>query len=125
MPPEDLESAPVVDSEQLESLRKLEDDTGNLLAVMVDLFLRDAPLRLGMMKDAVEAGDANTLARAAHNLIGSSGNVGALRMVALCRKIDTAARIGDLTDAPAMLHRLDAEFEQAAAALRASVSSAS
>lgn len=112
---------PVVDREQLDALRELKDGTGNLLAVMVDLFLRDAPERLGTMRNAADSGDADTLARAAHNLIGSSGNVGATRMVALCRRIDGAARNGDLTEAPAMLQRLEAEFEEAASALRASV----
>jgi two-component system sensor histidine kinase/response regulator len=113
----------IVDADQIESLRGMSESGENLLAVLVGLFLHDTPMRLATMRSAAEAGDAETLARAAHNLIGSAGNVGALRMVALCRKIDRAARAGDVTNASDMVDQLITEFALVETALREKVSS--
>jgi len=112
----------VLDADQIESLRQLSGGGENLLAVMADLFLRDTPTRLETMKAAAAVGDAETLARAAHNLIGSCGNVGALRMVTLCRTIDQRARAGDVAEAPALVERLAGEFALVETALREKVS---
>jgi PAS domain S-box-containing protein len=100
-------SGPVLDDEIVAGLRDLGAD---FLARLVPVFVLAAPDRLADVRAAVEAGDAPALADAAHALRGSAANLGGARVAAVCARIETAARAGDLDAAPADLAELDAEL---------------
>ncbi len=60
--------------------------------------------------------------RVAHALKGSSGNMGAKGMASICAKLEEAGSAGDLSRAPELLARLDAEFGRVRQALPAAKS---
>jgi HPt (histidine-containing phosphotransfer) domain-containing protein len=65
--------------------------------------------------------DAPTVNQMAHNLKGSSGNLGATRMTKLCAELEDAGASGDLSHAQQMLQQLEAEFTRVRPALEAEV----
>ncbi len=69
---------PTLDQAVLDRLLDWGGDT--LLARMIDLFLEAAPARVEEIEDASVTGDLEALARAAHSLKSSAGNLGAERL---------------------------------------------
>jgi HPt (histidine-containing phosphotransfer) domain-containing protein len=53
--------------------------------------------------------------RTAYTLKGGAGNLGVARMAETARLLEESGRAGDLWAAPALLRRLDADFEEARA----------
>ncbi len=104
------------DQNLLQDLQEIGDET--LLAEIVDLFLEDTPPRLAALREAIESGEAEALDHAAHTLRGSSGNLGAARMAALCGELQGAADAGDLDRAAALLNGLEKEFDRVRTLLR-------
>src|SRR5216110_1327388 len=51
---------------------------------LVDLFLRDTPVKIQSMQSAIARSDALALKEAAHGLKGSASNLGAHRLSRLC-----------------------------------------
>jgi HPt (histidine-containing phosphotransfer) domain-containing protein len=61
--------------------------------------------------------------RAAHTLKGSSGNMGAARMAAVCAELEEAGASGDLGRALGLLARLEEELGRVRPALEAEAAS--
>jgi CheY-like chemotaxis protein/HPt (histidine-containing phosphotransfer) domain-containing protein len=113
-----LESMPVLDESAIDALR--DPDLGGdpeFLAEVVEAFLADSPPRLRTIHDSLGGGDAETLARAAHSLKGSSGNFGALRMQRICADIERLSRAGQTEALPPLIERLESEYARVAARL--------
>jgi CheY-like chemotaxis protein len=108
---------------RLDALARLELEVPGLLARVATDYGREATRLLTRIDDAVAAGDASEVARAAHALRGSSATAGAARAAVLAEAIERAALHGGtevhdgathkldalrdaVTDAAAMLHRL-------------------
>ncbi|HEX4824120.1 MAG TPA: response regulator [Candidatus Polarisedimenticolaceae bacterium] len=83
-----------------------------LLREMIEIFLADAPAMVGAIRSALEAGDAETLRRAAHALKGSVANFAAARAVAEAKTLETMGASGDLSGAAAVLARLENALER-------------
>jgi signal transduction histidine kinase/CheY-like chemotaxis protein len=84
-----------LDPAPLEQLRRLEASTGrSILREVVDTFLAETPQRLAKLREALAGGDGEALALFAHSLKGSSGQLGAVRLAALCRELEAAGRAG-------------------------------
>ncbi|MDQ3316661.1 MAG: response regulator, partial [Actinomycetota bacterium] len=111
------ENGNALDPEVLASLRDLGDV--ELLTELAEMFFGDASSRLGELREAVEAGDAAGVERVAHTLKGSSGNMGATRMSAICAELQDVGVSGDLARAPGLLERLEEEFGRVRPALEA------
>jgi HPt (histidine-containing phosphotransfer) domain-containing protein len=107
----------VLDPEVLANLRDLGDP--ELLAELAEMFFDDATSRLAEMREAVEAGDAAGVKRVAHTLKGSSGNMGAARMSAICAELQDVGDSGDLAPARGLLEDLEDEFGRVRPALEA------
>jgi len=99
-----------VDSAVLADLRQLDSSCG-LLSTLITHFLEDVPTRLAALQDALQQGDAGALARVAHELNGSSGNLGVRNMRQLCVELQALGKAKDLTQAGALLAQLVSEFE--------------
>jgi HPt (histidine-containing phosphotransfer) domain-containing protein len=108
-----------LDQTALGNLRKLEDTTPGLLKNVTELFLRDAPIGLERLKDAVRIEDPELLGRLAHMMKGSAGNIGARGMAAICAKVEADAAAGDFGSAPTRVYELDQEFDRVRSALLA------
>ncbi|MEO6307511.1 MAG: Hpt domain-containing protein [Nitrospiraceae bacterium] len=91
-------------------LRQL-DISCDFLSTLITLFLEEVPNRLVTLQRALQQGDAGALARAAHDLNGSSGNLGVWRMRQLCIEIEACGKAKDLTRIGDLLAQLVSEFE--------------
>jgi CheY-like chemotaxis protein len=108
---------PAVDTEKLSGFREMVKANPNFMADITTLFREDALVRLHDLRDSMAANDPEQLARAAHALKSSSGNVGAKRLYALCAAIEENARAGSISGASALVDQLVAELDVAVAAL--------
>nr|MDQ3317199.1 response regulator [Actinomycetota bacterium] len=106
-----------LDPKVLAGLRELGD--AELLSELAEMFLDDASSRLAALRGVIEDGDAHAVERAAHTLKGSSGNMGATGMAAICAELEEAGASGDLARAPGLLERLEEEFGRVRPALEA------
>ena len=97
-------------------LDRLEGDW-ELLVEIVALFLEDCPRRMAAGRQAVAAGDTETLLRIAHSLKGSAGNFGDEAASGAATAVETAARAGDRSAAASAWARLEAEIAWLVAAL--------
>jgi HPt (histidine-containing phosphotransfer) domain-containing protein len=91
------------------------------VAELAGMFLDDARSGLQALEEAVRDGDAPAVEQVAHMLKGSSGNMGARRMSALCAQLEDAGASGDFDRSPEMLERLREEFGRVDRALGAEV----
>jgi two-component system, sensor histidine kinase and response regulator len=108
-----------LDAGVLEGLRELGD--AELLIELTDMFLDDTSSRLASLREALKAGDAHGVERTAHTLKGSSGNMGATRMAAICAELQDVGATGDLSGAAELLGSLEEEFGRVRPALEAEV----
>src|SRR5688572_20851809 len=111
-------SLPVLDQAVIAGLRRLSrpgepDVAGEVLT----LFVTDAPARLAAIAAAVSAGDAVALEAAAHALKGAAAAIGAIALRTSCAELETTARTGVMTDAPAQQQSVRVAY----AALRAEI----
>ena len=116
---EDSEEDPL-DRDVLAGLRKLQEEgEPDILNELIELFLEEAPPQLAALGEAIEGGDARTVERVAHTLEDNSGNMGAIRMAAVCAEREKVGGSGDLRRASQLLERLEVEFERTRQALNA------
>lgn len=83
-----------------------------MLAELAQMFCDDARLSLATLRESIEERDTQAMERVAHSLKGSSGNMGAVKMAALCGELENVGAVGDLTRVPELLERLEVEFER-------------
>jgi HPt (histidine-containing phosphotransfer) domain-containing protein len=109
-----------VDACALAALRDLQGaGRPDILAELIAVYLRDTPPRLAALHEAVTHGDTEALRRDAHNLKGSSSQIGAVQVALLCADLEHQAGTTDLTGATETLRRLDAAFGRVRAHLQA------
>lgn len=112
-----MNNAEVLDQALVAELR---DIMGAEFPMLVQAYLRDAAARLEEIKTLVSgignAAQDEALRRAAHTLKGSSSNLGAVRVAALCAALEDAMAGADSTPGEAAdVSRLMDELEHAAA----------
>ena len=111
VPPVGQESAhECVDASVLTELRQLDMSCG-LLSTLITNFLKDVPNHLAFLQEALRQGDAGALARVAHELNGSSSNLGVRNMRQLCIELQALGKAKELSKAGALLTQLVNEFE--------------
>jgi HPt (histidine-containing phosphotransfer) domain-containing protein len=64
------------------------DGEPDLIVELIDLYLAGVPLRMTKMRDALRQRNWLQVKREAHNLRGSSGNLGAVGMAAICEEME-------------------------------------
>ena len=108
-----------LDQSALDQLLETIGGDREFLAELIDTYLGDSPRLFGELRDGLAAGDATTVRRAAHTLKSTSASLGANRLAATCRDIESAAGSGDLAGLAARAELAQGEFEGVAVALRA------
>jgi CheY-like chemotaxis protein len=109
----------LLDGAALESLRELGGD--DFLVEVIDTFLADVPTLLATLRHALEVGDAAGVRRAAHTLKSNGATLGATEFAEVCRALELQAKDGRLTEAPALVARIEearGSLERALEALR-------
>jgi two-component system, sensor histidine kinase and response regulator len=107
----------------LDEARLLERVGGDRRALtgVARIFLADAPRRLAQIKRAIAAGDAKALRAAAHALKGAASNFTPLGATETALELQQIGDAGEMTEAPAVLERLEAELRTLRRALAAIV----
>jgi CheY-like chemotaxis protein len=91
-----------------------------LVDELIELFLGSTPLRIAELRQALKKKDAKRLREVAHDLRGSSGQLGATRMEQTCASIETLARTGGLKGVREFIDQLDPDLERVGNDLRTS-----
>jgi signal transduction histidine kinase/HPt (histidine-containing phosphotransfer) domain-containing protein len=103
----------IIDQEQIASLRKIRKP--NFVAELIDLYLNEATFDLNALLKAVMSNDVMEIKRLAHHLRGSSANIGATQMAALCELLESK----ESSENERNLMALENEFELVREALKA------
>jgi HPt (histidine-containing phosphotransfer) domain-containing protein len=120
--PADAHPAPpeAVDMAMLMSFEEAQiEGEPDLVVELIDLYLEDASAKIGALREALAEPDGTRLRRLAHCLRGSSGNLGAHRVAALCEELERVDGDDLLRKAGELLSELGLEFEHAGAILAA------
>ena len=103
-----------IDRSVLESIRALEsEDDPNIVVDLIAIYLEDSASRVSEINRTVTIGDPVLIERAAHALRGSSANVGARALAALCAKLERSPG----SAAAQLAARIELKFENVRAAL--------
>lgn len=87
---------PVLDRNTLDSIRGLgQPGAPDPVAELCALFFEDMEGRLTRIRRAMGAGDRAEVARQAHAMKGTAGNLGARRMYQAARRLEAQARGGE------------------------------
>ena len=93
-------------------LKTLQDIMGDDFRHLVDTFINDTNERIRHLHAAMAADESDTIRRTAHSLKGSSSNIGAAQLAALCGAIEAKALANELDLLPEQLAALELEFKQ-------------
>lgn len=102
---------------QILDLWRLEEafeDDAQGIADLLDLALQTGEKHLRSLVAAVEAQDAAGVAKAAHGIKGSAGNIGANVVYRLASELDQRARAGVLDGAAERVRQIDDAYEDVA-----------
>jgi two-component system sensor histidine kinase/response regulator len=94
------------------ALLKRLDGNRRLLRELARIFLADYPRHLAQIKDALRAGDADTLAKTAHTLKGAVGNFAAEKVAETAQLMEAHGRRRELHAANDTCVTLEAELAQ-------------
>jgi len=111
----DEDTAKDFDPQRIDQLRQLQAMTGqDLVSPIIDRFLADSPRRLEDLRAALDAQDGPQLSFAAHAFKGSSGQIGACRLAALCQELESQGQDDQWNDAAEIVAQLGIEIERVA-----------
>ena len=89
------------------------------LAELLQTYFDDAPQLLAQMKDALAAGNAEVLRRAAHSMKSNSASFGAMDLSRMCKELEDMGKAGALDGAAPRIAQAEAEYARVKAALEA------
>jgi CheY-like chemotaxis protein len=101
----------------LERLMQIVGDDRDLLATLIDTFLRDVPRLVDGARQALQQGQADEVGRAAHTLKSNGATFGAMRLSELGRALEALAGSGSLEGTVDLLTRIEGEYESVRTAL--------
>jgi HPt (histidine-containing phosphotransfer) domain-containing protein len=103
---------PPIDSSVLQSIANMLPDGGNALVErVIETYLREAPIGLEKLREAISTADASAVAKAAHGLKSSTLNVGARGLGETFKEIESLARSNRLEGIAELSVRLEAQWE--------------
>jgi PAS domain S-box-containing protein len=103
-----------LDRERVEAVRELLEDT---FAETVEAFLQHTSMQLAALHEAIAQNDATAVSQIVHTLKGSSSNLGATRLSALCEQLMCASQNGLPAEVGQHVIHLETEFTRVHAAL--------
>ena len=111
---------PVLDRRALSQLRELQNsDVPDLLGRVLKLYVKESPNEVERLAQAVAAGEAALIKRAAHSLKSSSANIGAMSLSRWCAELEKAGRDGALEKTRELYDKVAAEHGRVQVALNA------
>ena len=114
------EATPALDPVVLAELRQLQGEgEPDIVQELAEAFQFETPPLLEALRQAVAEGQSEALKRAAHNLKGSSYNLGARSMADLSAELEILGKSGTVEGAAALVTRLEWEYQRVCQALAA------
>lgn len=96
-----------LDYDTLDTLKQVMEDDFNLL---IETFRQDSTERLKKLHEVVQGNDADLIRRAAHSFKGSSSNIGAQQLAALCATLEKKALAGNFQGLVEDVQVIEQEF---------------
>ncbi|HEY8942232.1 MAG TPA: Hpt domain-containing protein [Cellvibrio sp.] len=96
-----------LDYDTLDTLKQVMEDDFNLL---IETFRQDSIERLKKLHEVVQGNDADLIRRAAHSFKGSSSNIGAQQLSALCAALEKKAVAGNFQGLADDVQAIEQEF---------------
>lgn len=96
----------LIDPKALDELRAYNTDGQDMVPVLVNMFLEEAPAQVSDLKDAFAAADASRVRHIAHSLKSSAATLGATKLAQVFAELEQRARenaLADIGDLDAML----------------------
>lgn len=114
----ELTMLPPIDLSVIESLLQIQvPGEPNLLLELIDMFVKDAPKKLDILRNALQQSDFVEVRRVAHTLKGSSGSLGANQMMKICAEIEQRCKNKSFEGLENLLLQLEMEFIRAESVL--------
>ena len=104
-----MDEGTVLDQATIENLRRLGGD--DFVHEIIDLFLEHSPALLETINHGQTTANWDQVARAAHSLKSSAGNIGAARLQSLASDIEQAANISDVQASTPIINQLVPAYE--------------
>ncbi len=102
----------LVDQSSIQRLMDIGKQTDpGFLQQVLDMFMKQAPADIDEIKKALDAGDFTTLWKMAHKLKGTSLNIGALRLSAVCREIEKKGRNLETNGLLGLVMQLETDYK--------------
>jgi two-component system, sensor histidine kinase and response regulator len=102
----------------LESLRSMViEGQHSLLQKVIRIYIERSPKLIETIRNSITLGDAAAMQGAAHSLKSTSGNLGAMRVLELCKELETMGRAGITENAIPLVPVLEDEYERVRGAL--------
>jgi PAS domain S-box-containing protein len=109
---------PALDSKVLAELRQFQaEGEPDIVQELAEAFQFETPPLLQALRQAVTEGQPEQLRRVAHNLKGSSHNLGAGTMATLSAGLETIGKRGTIEGAAELVARLEQEYQRVCQAL--------
>ncbi len=106
-------STATLNPQAIENLRAISpDDDGEFIRDLADIFLADTPKQIAEVENALAAGNAPDLTRAAHSIKGSASNFGAMELSEVAREIEHLGKAANLEKIRQRIHALHEAFTQ-------------
>jgi HPt (histidine-containing phosphotransfer) domain-containing protein len=104
-----------LDYDTLNTLKQVMEDDFELL---IDTFVQDSTDRIRILREVIQGTDVDLIRRAAHSLKGSSSNIGAPQLSALCSAVEKKALENNLAGLSSDVDGIEQEFAQVLILLR-------
>jgi len=115
-----VEPGPPLDRAVLSELRQFQGEgEPDIVQELAEAFQFETPPLLEILREAVAKEQPEQLRRAAHNLKGSSHNLGARTMATLSAELETIGKNGTVQGAAELVTRLEQEYQRVCQALAA------
>ncbi len=107
-------STVLLDESQLDQFRVKDND--DMLRELVSMYLSETDSQIGSLNTQQDPG---AVARIAHQLKGSSANLGARQLADAFSRLETMANLGDLSDAGELMEEIQGTFDRTRVKLNA------
>ena len=109
-----LTEVPLIDEQKLNAVKELAEpgDADGFFRDLVELFFNRVPLLVSEMQAAYVEHDSEKMARSAHTLKGTSGNLGAARVTYCAEVIEKLGRKGEVSPAEPWLKAVEQHFSE-------------
>ena len=117
-----VQAAPALDPAVLSELRQFPGEgEPDIVQELAEAFQFETPPLLEALRQAIVEGQPEQLKRAAHNLRGSSNNLGARTMAALSAELEAIGKNGTVERAAELVTHLEQEYQRVCQALAAEI----